>query len=312
MKNKKKILTILLISILLILTGCGKNKEKTKYNIVVTNYPEYDFVRAIIKDVDDISVKMLLKPGSELHDYEPTPQDIISIKESDIFIYVGGESDSWVYDILSSIDNGNTKLIKLINFVDLYNEEIIDGMDDEGEEAEEEPDEHIWTSPKNAITIIEKLKEEIINIDKDNQEKYVKNTKNYVDKLYEIDSEIREIVNNSKRNVLVFGDRFPLRYFTEEYNLLYRAAHKGCSESSETSAKTITYLINYIKDNNIPVVFHIELSNSSIANTISKETGAKILEFHSAHNISQNDFDNGITYVDIMKKNIDALKVALN
>jgi len=309
MVKKNKILTFMLITLIIVITGCGKEKEKSKYNIVATNFPGYDFARAVIKDVEDTSVDMLLKPGAEIHDYEPTPQDIIKIKESDVFIYVGGESDSWVLDILSAIDTKKTKIIKLMDLVFLHKEEIVDGMDDEDED---EYDEHVWTSPKNAITIIEKIKDEIIAIDSENKNKYIDNANNYIKDLNDIDTEIRNVVNNSKRNTLVFGDRFPLRYFIEEYNLSYRAAHKGCSESSEASAKTIAYLINYIKENNIPVIFHIELSNKSIANTISKETKTTIMEFHSAHNISKSDFDNGLTYIDLMKKNIDALKVALN
>lgn len=309
MKRNTKILTVLLIIFLVFITGCGKEKTNTKYKIVATNFPGYDFARAIIKDVDDISVKMLLKPGTEMHHYEPTPQDIIDIKESDIFIYVGGESDSWIEEILNDIDTSKTKIIKLIDYVDLYKEEIVEGMQGQ---SEDEYDEHIWTSPKNAIDIVKKIGEEISNLNKDNQEKYLENAKNYIDELNSLDEEIREIVNTSKRKELVFGDRFPLRYFTKEYNLTYRGAFLACSEQSEASSKTIAYLINYVKENNIPVVFKIELSSGNIANTISEETGATVLEFHSLHNISENDFKNGLTYIDLMKKNISALKIALN
>lgn len=307
--NNKKILTLLLIITVVTITGCGKEKNNSKYKIVTTNFPCYDFVRAVIKDVNDISEEMLLTPGAEIHDFEPTPQDIIKIKESDIFIYVGGESDEWVSDILSSMDS-NTKVIKLMDLVDLYKEELVEGMDESRDE--EEYDEHVWTSPKNAITIIEKLRDEIINLDKDNQDKYIENSNDYISKLKNIDEEIKEVVNNSKRKELVFGDRFPLRYFTEEYDLTYHAAHKGCSEATEASSKTIAYLIDYVKNNNIPVIFYIELSNKSIASAISKDTNTTIMEFNSAHNITQSDFDSGITYIDLMKKNIDALRIALN
>lgn len=308
----KKILTLLLIIGSTFLVGCGKNKLETKYNIVVTNFPCYDFVRAIIKDVDDISVEMLLKPGSETHDFEPTPKDIINIKNSDIFIYVGGESDSWIDDILDDIDKDKTKIIKIMDIVNLYEEEHVEGMEEENEEEETEYDEHVWTSPVNAIKIVDSIKEEIKNIDKENINKYEKNGNDYVNKLNEIDNDIRNIVNNSKRKEIVFGDRFPLRYFVEEYGLTYRAAFPGCAHETEASAKTVAYLINYVKDNNIPVVFHIELSNGKIADTIANETNAKVLEFHSAHNISKEDFENGITYVDIYNKNIESLKEALN
>lgn len=309
----KKVILVFLMLVSITLVGCGNNKENTKYNIVATNFPCYDFARAVINDVDDISVEMLLKPGSETHDFEPTPKDIIDIKNSDIFIYVGGESDEWIDDILKDIDKDKTKIIRLMDIVELYEEETTDGMEEEDEEEEDiEYDEHIWTSPVNAIKLINKIKEEIINIDNSNKEKYEKNANNYINEISSIDKEIREIVNSGKRKELVFGDRFPLRYFVEEYELTYHAAFPGCAHETEASAKTITYLINYVKNNNIPVVFHIELSNGKLANTIADETGAKVLEFKTAHNITKDDFDKGITYIDILKDDKEVLKEALN
>ena len=308
----KKIFTILLITISIFMVGCGKEKKETKYNIVVTNFPCYDAVRSVIKDVDDISVNMLLKPGSEIHDFEPTPQDIINIKKSDIFVYIGGESDEWIDDILNDIDKDKTKVIKLMDIVDLFIEEDVEGMEVEEEEEEEEYDEHIWTSPKNFIKIINKIKEEVINVDKENSDKYIENANKYIEELTTIDNDIKKVVNNSKRDVIVFGDRFPLRYFVEEYNLAYRAAFPGCAHETEASAKTIAYLINYVKDNKIPVVFHIELSNGKVAEAIANETNAKVLEFNTAHNISQKEFDKGTTYIDIYRKNIEVLKEALS
>lgn len=308
----KKLFTVLLIFICFLTVGCGKNNDKTKYNIVVTSFPCYDFARAVIKDVDDISVKMLLKPGSEIHDYEPTPKDIIDIKNSDLFIYVGGESDSWIEDILDDLDKEKTKIIKLMDIVNLYEEENIEGMEEDNDEEETEYDEHIWTSPVNAIKMVEKISEEIKSIDINNTSLYENNTNNYIKELSIIDSEIRNIVNSSKRKELVFGDRFPLRYFVEEYGLSYRAAFPGCAHETEASAKTVAYLINYVKNNNIPVIFHIELSSGKIANTIAKGTNSKVLEFNTAHNITKSDFDNGLTYVDIYKKNVNVLKEALN
>ena len=305
----KKILKITLICILL-LTGCSKQTNSdNKLSIISTSFPGYDFARAITKDIDNIQVKMLLKPGSESHTYEPTPKDIIDIKNSDIFIYVGGESDEWVSNILENIDSNKTKIIKLMDITDIVSEEVIDGMEDT---EEIQYDEHVWTSPINAITITNKLKDEIINIDKNNKKLYEENANNYIDKLYDIDNSIKDIVMNAKRKEIVFGDRFPFRYFVDTYNLSYYAAFLGCSEQTEASSKTIAFLINKVKEDNIPVIFHIELSNGKMAETISAATGAKVLEFHSAHNISETDFNNGITYIDIMNNNIEALKGALN
>ena len=313
MKNiyKITIVTIMFIS-LLCLNGCSINNNNNKLTIIASSFPGYDFARAITKDSNNIEVKMLLNPGTEMHNYEPTPQDIIKINNSKMFIYVGGDSDEWINDIIGDIDTSKTKLVKLMDLVNVVEEEHVKGMEVEDEEEETEYDEHVWTSPKNAITIINKIKDIIIDIDKDNQNLYENNALNYINKLNVIDNEIKNIVNNGIRKEIIIGDRFPFRYFTDEYNLSYYAAFPGCSEQTEASAKTISFLIDKVKNDNIPVVFHIELSKGNIAKTISEETGAKVLEFNSAHNISQKDFDRGVTYIDIMNNNIKALKEALN
>ena len=298
-------------------TGCGKQENSDKLTIIATSFPSYDFARAVVKDSDNIEVKMLLKPGSEMHDYEPTPQDIKNIKNSKLFIYVGGESDEWVQNVINDLDIEKSKTIKLMDLVNLKEEELIEGMEEEKDHDEHEHeevlyDEHVWTSLDNAITIINRLKDEIIKIDNNNKDLYEKNASSYTEEISKLDLNIKEVLNNSKRKELIFGDRFPLRYFTDQYNLTYYAAFPGCSEQTEASAKTISFLINKVKTDDIPVIFHIELSSGKIAETISKETGAKVLEFNSAHNISQKDFDSGKTYVDIMKDNIEVLKEALN
>lgn len=315
---KKKVFIILFISIFtFLLVGCGKKEETKKYSIVVTNFPCYDFARAIVKDSEEIDIKMLLKPGSEIHDFDPTPQDIINIENSDLFIYVGGESDTWVDSIIDDIDKDKTKIIKLMDFVPLLVEEAKEGMEEENheeehnDEHEEEYDEHVWTSPKNAIKIIEGLSKVISQIDEENSELYLNNAKNYIEELKKIDAEIREIVNNSSKKLLIFGDRFPFRYFTNEYGLDYYAAFNGCSESSEASAKTIAFLVDKIKSNNINYILKIELSSEKIALALKNETNKEIRTFNSAHNITQKDFDKGVTYVDIMKDNIVVLREVL-
>lgn len=305
-----KINRILFVIIgLIVLTGC-KIKTNNNKTIIATNFPAYDAARAVIGDTDTIEVKMLLTPGSDIHDFEPTPKDVKNIINSSLFIYVGGESDEWIDDILADINKDKTKLVRLMDLVNLKEEEIVEGM--ESADDDKEDDEHIWTSPLNEIIIINYLKDEIIKIDPDNKDIYEENANKYINELYEIDNEIRNIVNNGKRKIIVFGDRFPLRYFADEYGLNYYAAFPGCSEQTEASAKTISFLINKVKTEDIPVVFKIELSNGKIAETIANETNAKVLEFNSAHNISLKDFEAGVTYIDIMKNNIEVLREALN
>lgn len=289
----------------------SNSADEAELRIISTSFPGYDFARAVTKDVDATEAKMLLKPGAESHDFEPTPQDIKDIQNSDVFIYVGGDSDEWIEDILSSIDTGKTKIIKMMDLVETVEESAVEGMEDVDEEGAEE-DEHVWTSPVNAIKIIRELKDEIVKIDAKDTASYEKNAEKYIEELTEIDAKIRDVVQNAKRHELIFGDRFPLRYFTDEYGLSYYAAFPGCSEQTEASAKTISFLIDKVREDKAPVVFHIELSSGKIADAIAKETGAKVLEFNSAHNISQKDFEAGVTYADIMRKNLEVLSEALD
>ena len=314
MKRNLKIiiaLAVILIATLGIIIGISNSqKQSEKISIITTNFPAYDFARAVAGDKAD--VKMLLKPGAEMHDFEPTPSDIIDIEKSALFIYTGGESDEWVEDILSST-NVN-KSLKMMDAVELVEEEAVEGMEAEEEEEEgEEPeyDEHVWTTPKNAKKIIAKIKDELIAISPENKDSFEQNTTNYSNRLDELDSEFKEIINSAKRKTIVFGDRFPLRYFAEEYGLEYYAAFPGCSEQTEASSATIAFLVNKVKSENIPVVFKIEMSNNKIAQTIADETGAKVLTFNSIHNISAEDFESGITYIDLMEGNLITLEEAL-
>lgn len=313
----KKLVKSAIIILTLLLTGCDKT-DNNQINIVTTIFPGYDIAKVVGEK--NVNVKMLLKPGSESHSYDPTPKDIIDIRNSDIFIYNGGESEEWVEDVLIDI-SPNTKVIKLMDLVVLKEEEIIEGMqhvesdhdheDSNHEHHDEEYDEHVWTSPINYIKFINEFNNQIQIVDKKNSEIYEKNANEYIVKLTKLDALIRSIVSESKNKELIFGDRFPFRYFVDEYNLTYRAAFPGCSEDTEASAKTIAYLIDYVQTNQIPVVFHLELSNQKITNTIIETTSAKKLEFHSAHNVSKNEFESGVTYYDIMKKNVENLKEAL-
>lgn len=321
---KKRLFSIIAIAIMFLsivsLSGCNKKKEDKKLKIVTSNFPSYDLARAVVKDNKDVSLKMLLKPGSDMHHFDATPKDIKDILSSDVFIYNGGESDEWIDKILKDIDKKKTTVIKLMDLVKVVEEEHVEGMEEEHDndhdhdhdEEEKEYDEHVWTSPVNAKKIVSSIKEAMIKKDAKNKNIYEKSASEYISELDKIDNEFKEIVKNAKRKEIVFGDRFPLRYFVDTYGLKYSAAFPGCSEETEASAKTIKFLVNKVKDNKIPVVFHIELSDKKIASSIAKETGAKVLEFKTAHNLSQKDFDKGVTYLDIMKDNIKVLKEALN
>ena len=305
---KKLFLSCILVVLLGFLCGC-EFPSNSKKVIFTTNFPCYDFVRAVVGKDSSFEVKMLLSPGEEVHDYEPTPKDIVDISKSSIFFYVGGESDEWVRKMMENGDFQQLKVLKMVDMVSTLEEEHVEGM-----EMEEESgiDEHVWTSLRNAKIILSKLVEEISLLDPEHQEMYQKNALDYISKIEELDASFQEIVQNAKRKELIFADRFPFLYFVRDYDLEYYAAFPGCSSQTEASAKTVQFLIDKVKNDSVPVIFHLELSSSKIAEAISKETGAKVLEFHSAHNVSLDEFQQGITYVDLMKRNESVLKEALN
>jgi zinc transport system substrate-binding protein len=280
-----------------------------KINVVTTIFPPYDFVREITGD--RVNLTMLLPPGSESHSFEPTPQDIIRVQNCDIFIYVGGESDAWVERILESMDTGGIEIITLMDCVEVVEEEIVEGMQDEEEEEEAEYDEHVWTSPGNAKLIVQKIAGVLERLDPPNAAAYESNTAAYLTKLTELDAAFQTLINGARRKTLVFGDRFPFRYFADAYGLSYFAAFPGCSTETECSAATLAFLINKVKSERIPVIFHIELSNERIADAICEETGAKKLLLHAVHNVSKRDFDRGESYYSLMTGNIQNLREAL-
>jgi zinc transport system substrate-binding protein len=316
---------VLALLFLFCFSGCVKKSnpiQSANESIAVTAtiFPPYDFVRQIAGD--KVNLKMLLPPGAESHSFEPTPQDIIAVQNSRLFIYVGGESDEWVERILDSMDVSNMKIVSLMDCVDVVEEEIVEGMEEEEEEALEafeaigvelgpEYDEHVWTSPKNAVRIVGALTDALCEIDAANAEVYRRNAAVYSAKLNELDGEFQSVVNNASRKTIVFGDRFPFRYFADAYGLSYFAAFPGCSTETEPSAATVAFLIDKVKDEQIPIIFHIELSNEKMADTIAEATGAKKLLLHACHNISKKDFDAGMTYLDFMQSNVKNLREAL-
>ena len=316
----------------------GSGQEDGKISVVTTIFPPYDFVREIAGDAVDL--KMLLKPGEETHSYEPTPQDIIAIQNCDVFIYTGGENDVWVEDILSSMPDEGRLTLRLVDCVETVEEERVEGMkgtaghsheeseesrtaedagDDYGhvhtedeEESVHEIDEHVWTSPVNAAQIVEEIRDLLSEADRANRDLYARNAAGYEEKLRELDREFREVVETSERSVLIFGDRFPFRYFADEYGLDYYAAFPGCAGDTEPSAATMAFLIEKVKEEKVPAVLKMELSNADIANAIAEATKTKVKVLYSCHNLSADDFENGETYLSMMQKNVDTLKEVLN
>ena len=349
LKGKSKRFTAVTLAAVIMLacafSGCNSNdaaasKEPSKatsdtpdkINIVTTIFPQYDFARQIAGDNADIT--MLLGPGEESHTFEPTPQDIIDIQNADIFIYVGGESESWVDGILDSFDTSGMEIISMMDIVDVVEEEVVEGMenhedeneqdeeneDDGGEDSdvetpdsseEKEYDEHVWTSIDNAQIITQAIADSLCEIDEPNRAVYTSNCEVYLAQLSNLKKEFSRIVKGAQRDTIVFGDRFPLRYFADEFGLEYYAAFPGCAEQSEPSAGTVAFLIEKVREENIPVVFYLELSNGKVAKTIAESSDAETMQFNSCHNVTMEQFLDGVTYVDLMTENVEALRTAL-
>lgn len=310
MKKISVILAFIMLFLCVVtVCACTQTGNEDGISVVCTSFAPYDLAREIAGD--GVSVKMLLSPGADSHSYDPTPKDILAVNKCDVFIYVGGESDVWVEDILSSVDNPDMKIVRLIDCTEeLYHEEHKEGMEhDHG--TEDEYDEHVWTNPRNASIICEKIAEALSAVDTENADKYNENLSAYKAELTSLDEAFKKIVAEGNRKTLVFGDRFPLIYFVKAYGLDYYAAFPGCAADTEPSGATVAFLINKVKEENIPVVFHIELSTGKIADTICEATGASKMQFNACHNVTKADFDAGVSYLDLMWDNVEALKSAL-
>ena len=319
MKIKKIVLIIVLILIifgivfLISKTSNSNKKDSEKIQIVSSNFASYDFLRAIIGDNKNINLTFLLGPGKEEHSYDPTAGDLIKIQNADLFVYIGGESEKWADKVLETLENSNTKMICISESVDKIKEQEIDGAEEDHEEEEEGAfDDHIWTSPSNAIKMVNTLEKAMEEIDSKNSLEYKKNAEKYIAEIEDVNSKIREIVDNKVRDRLIFADKMPMQYFINYYNLKVSSAFSGCSTETEPSAKTIAYLQNKIKEENIPVVLYIELNNGRVAKTIAKETGAKAMQIQTLHNVSLDDFKSGETWVSLMTRNLEVLKAALD
>ncbi|MFQ9515831.1 MAG: metal ABC transporter substrate-binding protein [Eubacterium sp.] len=329
MKLFKRFWIFLLVFVLCMgLAGCHNLKEasnkKYRLNIVTSLFPYYDMVRAIVGNEDTIHVSMTVAPGQDSHSFEPAPADVINIQEADVFIYNGGSLETWVDTLLDSLNNDSQSRFRMMDYVDLLEEEHMEGMDTRSEAFHEdgntggdeehghEADEHIWTSPVNMQIMTRKICDELCKVSPEDSGIFQKNAENYIQQLKELDSELHQITEKAEKKEIIFADKFPILYFAKEYGLKYYAAFPGCGSDMEPSAKTIAFLIDKIKEDRIKAVFYLELSSHTVANTISEDTGAKTLQFNSCHNITQKQFDNGVTYVDLMKENVNNLRKALN
>ena len=309
------------------LCACAQQppQDSDKLQVVCTLFPYYDFARVI--GGDEAEVTLLVAAGKETHSFEPTPLDVIRVSEADVFLYNGGEGEQWVEDILSSAGGNIPVTAAMMDLVDLQSEEIVEGMqvsehhdhdedsahhEEEEDSDEVEYDEHIWTSPVVAQSICRGICDALCKADRENAEVYAARTEEYVAQLGELDAAFREVVENARRDTLVFGDRFPLLYFCKTYGLHYRAAFHGCAGDTEPSLGTLKYLIDKVRDESIPVVYTIELSSQKVARAIAETTGAKVVTFHSCQQVTREEFNSGASYLDLMWDNVEALREGLS
>ena len=316
----KKLIACALAGALLTLAGCAAKPADSGDNagkpvIVTTIFPAYDMARAVF--ADDAEIVMLLKPGMESHTYDPSARDIVKISSCDLFIYNGGESDAWVDNILSSAEGVVT--FRMTACVDALEEELTEGMQADGEHDhdehdhdEAEYDEHVWTSPKNELAILQGLLGKAEELFPEKAEAFAARAEAYGQEITALDEAFTKLFDGEER-AFIFGDRFPLLYFFKEYGLRYYAAFPGCGSEVEPSAQTVTFLIEKLRGGEVvPAVFCIELSNRKLAHTLADEAGLSVVEFHTCHNITADDFAAGETWVSLMKRNYDALSAALD
>ncbi len=391
-----------------VLTGCGsaagqnaKKEDDEKLNVVTTLFPYYDFARQIAGDAIDLT--MVVPAGMDSHSFEPTPADMRTIQNADVLICNGGAMEHWLTQVLAATDTSDMTVITMMDYVDTYEEEIVEGMedeshdhshgshghdheaedheyeggadhdheddadhdhdaedhesetdhdhdahsdetdgtedhdhdhdgdstlpdghyygdghdhsdyvDDDGHHVDIEYDEHVWTSPVNAMKFTEVIADTLSQCDPANETRYEEGKETYLKKLEALHEGFLEVSKNRRRNMIVVGDKFPFRYLAEEYGFDYRAAFSGCSTDTEPSAKTIAYLIDKVRMEEIPVVYYLELSSHRVSEIIGEETGAKPELLHSCHNVTRAEFDSGVTYVELMKGNIETLRDGLD
>ena len=310
--------------------------------IVTTIFPEYDWVKTLLGDkAENADMTLLLDNGVDLHSYQPTAEDMVKIKECDMFVYVGGESDTWVEDVLASAENEDMVVINLLDVLgdSVKNEEIVEGMEHEhdhedadhedgddhedadqedGEEHEhdheEEKDEHVWLSLKNASVLCEEIATQLGTIDEANKDYYMSNYEDYKAELDALDEEYQAAVDAGSKDTILFGDRFPFRYMVDDYGLNYYAAFAGCSAESEASFDTVIFLAGKVDELGLPAILTIEGADHDIAETVKENTNSgdqKILTMNSLQSTTSKDIEEGTTYLSVMRSNLDVLKEAV-
>ncbi len=322
MRIRKIIALLICVSLMLLcVSGCGREMNSSgKKRIVATIFPEYDWVKQITgENSSELDITLLLSNGVDMHSFQPSVEDIMTISSCDMFIYVGGESDAWVNDALSQSSNKDMIVINLMDILGdkAKEEEIVSGMQSDGDDdggEEKEYDEHVWLSLRNTALFCDKITEGLAKLDPKNADDYKRNCEEYKKKLNELDGEYKTAVEGSSLRTIIVGDRFPYRYLTDDYNIRYYAAFSGCSAETEASFETIIFLAGKADELNAKAVIKTEGSDGSVAETVRSNTKTgeqEILTLDSMQAAASADIQGGMTYISVMKENLEVLKKAL-
>ncbi|MDR2908642.1 MAG: metal ABC transporter substrate-binding protein [Oscillospiraceae bacterium] len=323
MKRAFAVAAALAASAALLLSGCGQPiRAETaggRLSVVCTVFPHYDWTRQLLgKRIDELDLTLLVGNGTDLHSFQPSVADIVKISSCDLFIHVGGESDAWVADALSEAANPDMRILNLMEALGegLKPEAVVEGVaaEEESREGEEAYDEHIWLSFKNAEVLSSAIAGELSALDPKNGNEYADNLSSYIEKLRAADSLYREAVSASSSKTLLFGDRFPFRYLTDDYGLSYYAAFPGCSAETEASFETVAFLADKLDELGLSGVVVTDSADLSVAQTIIANTKAKdqdIFVLDAIQSVTPQEIEEGVTWLSIMENNLAALKEAL-
>ncbi len=311
---KRLVALLLALALAFSLCSCVADIPKSdKIQIISSVFPSYDFARQLTKNVDNVEVSLLITPGTEPHSYDPGVPDMAKIKECDLFIYLGGESDLWAESLLDTFSQNEVNTLRMVDCVELLESQHAEGMQGESHSHahshHHESDEHVWTSPLNAIKISEKIKDKLVLIDPQNSDLYQENFDSYKLELLSLHQKYMDVLNENV--TLIIADRFPFRYLAYEYGFNYFAAFSGCSTESDPSASTIAFLENKINENKSTCVFYTEFSSQKVADTLCEATDVKKLRLHSCHNVDKQELENGVTYISLMEENLKNIQEAL-
>lgn len=305
-------ITVSLLMVIPLFSSCREqsNANNEKLQITATLFPHYEFAKAVAGEKADIT--MLLPPGTDSHMYDPTPADMAGIYKSDLFLYTGEDMEPWAQSIISS-HSDSLLICDLSQNAELkHNEHALDLLVKEHDDCDHhEHDTHFWLDLDNSIKMVDSIKEALISLDSENSDYYTDNADNYKAELLKLKNEYEQVLSSPDAKTIVFGGKFSYYYLVDAFSLNYISAYDDCCSDSEPSVKRIVDIINYIKENDIKVIYHEELANPVIANQIAAETGVKPLLIHTCHNLSKEDMENGVSYLDLLSKNLENLKEGL-